>query len=396
MNAFLVGDNKEKCLELFKEKGSFFDIQRAREKRWEQSGCKNRFSFAFGFDIGDLSKNSVFSKDGTCFVRSDSAFAQKSIGQSFFGGNAISQEDAEQISRLPEEKGLSRELAKIGVKPSSKLWAIREFLTNVGRGLPIPWDIQQEEGKEEVRDTLVSISVLLSLEQQRLIWVPNSHLYFQAPKLLGVNYGGRGSISVNGRQMCFAPSLRKEMKKVRTLPAKVRHVVVLVLVFYGEHANVLVLDRKKKTLSFFEPHGIVSKEKYFQGTKEFLQKFLETFDLIGYKAEYGESTCPWFGPQAREPQEEYRTGYCQTWSDLFVYCKIKFPELSDAEIHYALTHGLTPREIRDRVERFAAFAWDEGKKAAQKSKYHKDDPEKAFFVGTTTRSVFSAPECVNF
>nr|WNL50335.1 hypothetical protein MarDSR_296 [Marseillevirus sp.] len=395
MDAFLKGKEKGECLDLFKEKGSLFDIQRAREKRWKQSGCKNRFSFSYGIDIGDLSGDSLLkTEDGACFVRSDSEKLSHRIGLSVFGGKPISQKEVDDVFKLPNEKSLGRELANLGIRPASKIREIREFLNTVGRGLPVPWNILDEE-TGTTRDTLGSIVILLALEQERVIWIPNSQLFHTTPTGI-FNYGGRGSISVNDREMFFPVTFRTQMKKIRKLPARIRHVVIPVLVYHGAHANVLVLDRKKRTLSFFEPHGLASRDTYFQGTTEFLKKFIEIFDLYGYKAEYGESTCPWFGPQTLEPQQEYKTGYCQTWTDLFVYCKVKFPELSDAEIHYALTHGLTPREVRDRVERFAAFAWSEGKKAAKNSKYYKEDPEKAFFFGTSGRAPLKPTERVYF
>ncbi|AHC54860.1 hypothetical protein D1R32_gp143 [Tunisvirus fontaine2] len=304
---------------------------------------------------------------------------EKRIGFSVFGKTPVSQKNLEDIQKLPVEKNLGRELANMGIRPASKLREIREFLDTVGRGLPVPWNVVEEE-TGAIRDMVGSITVLLSLEQEGKIWIPNSQLYYVHEG--NISYGGRGTISVDGREMSFPTNFRTQMNKVRRLPAKTRHVVVPVLVSHGTHANVLVLDRKKKTVSFFEPHGLYSRDRYFQGTEEFLQKFLDTFGLLGYKIKYGEATCPWFGPQAIEPQQEYSTGYCQTWTDLFVYCKMRFPDLTDAELNYALTHGLTPREVRDRVERFAAFAWEEGKKAAKKSKYYPDEPEKAHFFGT--------------
>ncbi|ALH06908.1 hypothetical protein PMV_210 [Port-miou virus] len=395
MDVFLKGKDKGGCLKLFKEKGSLFDIQRAREKIWKESGCKNRFSFFHGIDIGDLSGDSLLkTEDGACFVRSDSERLGRRIGLSVFGGSPITQEDIDRVSKLPTEKSLGRELANLGIKPASKIREMREFLNTVGRGLPVPWNILDKETGSS-RDTLGSIVILLALEQEGVIWIPNSHLYHTIPGGF-LNYGGRGSISVNNREMCFPITFRTQMKKIRRLPARIRHVVVPVLVHHGAHANILVLDRKKKTVSFFEPHGLASRGTYFQGTTEFLKKFVDTFDLFGYKTEYGESSCPWFGPQTLEPQEEYKTGYCQTWTDLFVYCKVKFPELSDAEINYALTHGLAPKEVRDRVERFAAFAWSEGQKAAKNSKYYKDEPEKAYFFGTSGRAPLKPDECVKF
>lgn len=396
MNAFLVGENSQKCLSLFKEKGSFFDIQRAREKRWRDSGCKNRFSLNFGFDIGDLSNDSLLkTQGGACFVHSDFALLSGREGLSVFGGPPITQKDLQNMLDLPVEKSLGKELSNIGVKPASKIRELREFLESVGRGLPTPWIFHEEEQGEDIRTTIGSMTVLLSLEQEGKIWIPETHLYFPT-KSGEMSYGGRGALSVNDREMCFPITMKTQMKKIRRLPAKTRHVVVPVLVSRGGHANVLVIDRKKKRVSFFEPHGITSQDRFFQGTKEFLKAFIDTFDMFGYKAEYGESSCPWFGPQALEPRDEYKTGYCQTWTDLFVYCKIKFPELSDAEINYALTHGVTPREVRDRVERFAAFAWEEGRKAAKKSKRYSDMPEKAFFFGKTGGAPSKPIECVKF
>ncbi|AHC54859.1 hypothetical protein D1R32_gp142 [Tunisvirus fontaine2] len=400
MNSFVVGGP---CIDLFKKNGSLFNLERAKEKRWEQSGCKNRFTFSSNFDIGDLSEDSVFSKDGTCFSRSDLSFARRHIGKSFFGEPPVTEGDVEKVSELPHEISLSRELASIGVKPSSKLAGIREFLSSVGRGLPIPWRIKlrPDNEKGDIRAMYASISILLSLEQEGLIWVANSQLGGYRPNGGKYVHIDRGAIALGDRKFCFPPSFREEIKKIYGLPEKTRHVVVPVAVSRGKHANVLILDRKKKTVSFFEPHGIKSRDKYFQGTEEFLKKFIDEFGLEGYKGKYDEGTCPWSGPQAKEPKNDYDTGYCMTWTQLFIYCKMKFPELSDAEINYALTHGMTRSEIRDTVERFGAFAWDEGKKAAKKSKRYEDDPVKAFYYGKKGVSYHkklrpAGNECVEF
>ncbi|BAU80140.1 hypothetical protein A9K97_gp211 [Tokyovirus A1] len=373
MERFVKG---EKCLKLFKEKGNLLDIDRVRKKRFVQSGCVNRFSVVDGDDIGDLSSDSFLKIGRTCYTRPDKNYLERVLATGYnkdpFTGNVLLPEHIKTLETLP----LPARLGQTVKTSKTKLSALREFTSTVGVGLPLLSESFATK-KEGVRYLyLKTFSLLFALEREGLLWVPRIHTWSEHGK-----YFGR-YVEVKRDSFCYPKELVLEMKKVRTLPSKTRHVVVPIIVGGGEHANTMVIDRKTKKISFFEPHGVVSSKKYIKSQEGFVKKFAETFGLIGYAFAKTEENCPWFGPQSVESRASkvpgLITGYCETWANLFVYCKIKFPELSDAEIHYGLTHGVSPERLRDLAERFAAFAQSEGKKVVKGCPTYKDSPCKAF------------------
>ncbi|AVR52944.1 hypothetical protein MarSH_239 [Marseillevirus Shanghai 1] len=364
MERFVQGDN---CLKLFKEKGGSVDIDRVRRKRFEQSGCSNRFTITDGDDIGDLSTDSFLKLGKGCYTRSDKEFLENHLkfgkGVSPFAGELIFDTQIQKLETLPQPAHLGRVLHN----SRSKVSALRNFISTVGEGLPLTTEIlPPRQGKTHIYAK--TFGLLFSLEKEGVLWVPQIHSY-SFPHYLG-RY-----VQLGYEKFCYPKDFPSEMAKIKTLPSKTRHVAIPVIVGGTTHANTMVLDRKTKKISFFEPHGLKSEGKFVRDRKKFVEKFVDKFKLKGYVFSEPEESCPWFGPQsieARLPSEKpgTTTGYCESWANMFVYCKIKFPDLSDAEIHYGLTHGFTPSQLRNIVERFAAFAQDEGRKAI------KNIPEK--------------------
>lgn len=368
MERFVKG---EKCLKLFKEKGNLLDIDRARRKRFAQSGCVNRFSVVDGDDIGDLSADSFTKIGKVCYTRSDKKYLDflLSTGQRApFTGDVLLPADVQKLEKLP----LPARLGKTIGSPKTKISALRAFASTVGVGLPL---VSQIQGKgKDGYVYLKTFSLLFSLEREGLVWTPRIQTQSRG------KYFGK-YIEARSDEFCYPKDMVSEMKKIKTLPSKTRYVVVPVIVDAGGHANTMVIDRKTKKVSFFEPYGMELGGKHIKSQRKFVEHFIQVFGLRGYSFIETAENCPWFGPQSIETRILHKTGamtgYCETWSNLFVYCKIKFPDLSDAEIHYGLTHGASPAQLRDLVERFAAFAQNEGKKAT-KNFPEFQSPSKAF------------------
>nr|WNL49860.1 hypothetical protein MarFTMF_344 [Marseillevirus sp.] len=377
MERFVKG---EKCLKLFEEKGNLLDIDRIRAKRFAQSGCANRFTIVDGNDIGDLSTDSFIKLGRGCYTRSDKEFLMSNLARGEkapFAGELIFGSQIQKLDTLPPPALLGE-----SVKNSrSKITALRKFISTVGKDLPlVTRDLGARRGVSHVYAR--TFGLIFSLEKEGILWVPKIHTYSWP------HYFGR-YIEVAYNKFCYPRDFPSEMEKVKTLPSKTRHVAIPVIVKEGEHANTMVLDRKTKKISFFEPHGLKSEGKFVRDRKKFVEKFINVFKLKGFTFSEPEETCPWFGPQSIESRLPYErpnivTGYCETWSNMFVYCKIKFPELSDAEVHYGLTHGFTPSQLRSIVERFAAFAQDEGRKAV-KNLPELWSPDTAFLLSKNPR-----------
>lgn len=381
----------QRCLQLVKAHGNVLDLERVAKKRFEQSGCKNRFTLQEGRDIGLLSRRSyIKTTKGNCFTSEEIKFVN-------------SKKDKETLKKLPVPESLTEALSKEGLKYKRKYAPLKKFLDTVGKGMVVPLVISYA-GKNEVRN-LFSSGLYLSLEKQGGFYATKSRLYLEG------KFAAYPTIFLLNDTFTFSPALIAEMRRLRlNSPFKqgeIRIIMVPLRVkknfdINSSHANSLLIDRKKKEIFYFEPHGRVSKGKYIERQEDFVQKFIDYFKLKKYKNVEVEATCPWFGPQLREENYEKgtpQTAYCITWNHLFAYCKAKFPDLSEVEIHEAMLEGRTPTEIRDLVERFGAFAWDETKKAAKYQKYHKESPRLASFYGSKSpegRSVAPVPITVKY
>lgn len=354
----------KKCLELVKAHGEVLDIERVAKKRFEQSGCKNRFTFHSGRDIGLLSHDSyVKVGSGDCFtveergnIRALSNFT--SDGKRMiepYKKNELTYSYVKRLNGLKEPKILTEEFERQNIKYKRKYAPLKDFLDNVGKGLPIPEEIISDNGKKH--RVLFTRGILKVLADERAIYLTKSALFNEKGKM-----GLYETISVGRGSFLYPSSLPKELQRV-----KARIIAIPISVGLQEgfaHANILLIDRKKKEVFYFEPHGAIAygQSSFTRDTSAFVGKFMEVFGYSEYKKVDINESCPWFGPQAKE--ERYgkdlpQTGYCLAWSDLFAYCKAKFPDLSEVEIHEAMLEKRSPTQIRGLVERFAAFVWAE-------------------------------------
>ena len=95
------------------------------------------------------------------------------------------------------------------------------------------------------------------------------------------------------------------------------------------HANVLLIDKKRKTIEFFEPHGYKKElsspyehvSKYhtkYKLLKEYFSKILKQYTFVNASEII----------KQRGFQDKYdsNSGYCVTWSCLFVHYRILNPD----------------------------------------------------------------------
>ena len=103
----------------------------------------------------------------------------------------------------------------------------------------------------------------------------------------------------------------------------------------GTHANMLILDTKKKTVELFEPHGkrseqttMDSLEGAYNISDKLLKKYFHKF-FPDYKYISPQDFLPSYGFQ--EKIDAY-SGLCVTWSTMYLHYRVLNPDLTSKEI----------------------------------------------------------------
>uniref|UniRef100_A0A6C0CG70 Ubiquitin-like protease family profile domain-containing protein n=1 Tax=viral metagenome TaxID=1070528 RepID=A0A6C0CG70_9ZZZZ len=141
----------------------------------------------------------------------------------------------------------------------------------------------------------------------------------------------------------FMNELNKCMVK-RLVPISLEIVIPNV----GTHANVIIIDTKKKTVELFEPHGARSNESelesisraYFKVSKnvhKFVRMNLPEFTYIP--------------PSKYEPEDGLQvrldafSGLCVTWSILYLHYRILNPDLNPKKLMEYLDKTFTMKKM---------------------------------------------------
>ena len=103
----------------------------------------------------------------------------------------------------------------------------------------------------------------------------------------------------------------------------------------GTHANMLILDTKKKTVELFEPHGkrseqttMDSLEGAYNISDKLLRKYFHKF-FPDYKYISPQDFLPSYGFQAK--LDAYN-GLCVTWSTMYLHYRVLNPDLNSKQI----------------------------------------------------------------
>lgn len=103
----------------------------------------------------------------------------------------------------------------------------------------------------------------------------------------------------------------------------------------GTHANMLILDTKKKTVELFEPHGkrseqttMDSLEGAYNISDKLLKKYFHKF-FPEYKYISPQDFLPSYGFQAKI---DAYSGLCVTWSTMYLHYRVLNPDLTSKEI----------------------------------------------------------------
>jgi hypothetical protein len=141
---------------------------------------------------------------------------------------------------------------------------------------------------------------------------------------------------------CLAIMLQKKCNLDR------RIIIRLHLTLQGDegHANLLILDFKRKRFLVVEPNGKCA-SKFNQLTIERLQMMLGK-DM---QEDVSACFCKVKGPQSYERSHK-DGGFCVSWSILFTILQLAQPEETPLSLYDQIREVLVPREMNDLVRRF--------------------------------------------
>lgn len=136
----------------------------------------------------------------------------------------------------------------------------------------------------------------------------------------------------------------------------------------GGHANIILYNKSKKHMEYFEPHGFKSMF-YVQRTKIFAEKCKELLKSLGLPIEtmevVGGATCQ-IGLQNYDAQEYFKKktgdpgGFCQAWVSWFVDYRLKYPVQNASNLVTKAIIGINkdPKGFKSFIRSYAEFVVD--------------------------------------
>jgi hypothetical protein len=139
----------------------------------------------------------------------------------------------------------------------------------------------------------------------------------------------------------FVEKIKQCLKK-RFVPINLQ----LIVKRNNTHANIILMDSKKKTIELFEPHGDRSRSSqlesiskgYYRATKAVKKFFNQYF-----------SSYTFIPPSKYEPSEGLQdkidafSGMCVTWSILYIHYRLLNPDVSQKELVKYLNKTINKR-----------------------------------------------------
>lgn len=139
------------------------------------------------------------------------------------------------------------------------------------------------------------------------------------------------------------------------------YIIPIKLIFHnGAHSNVVIIDHKKLTIEFYEPHGIVYSgsntpfniQNIIYTLIHFILHTLSNKEQI-YTFENTHNTCP-IGLQAKQSESDPQSGHCLAWSLLFVHLKLlNLTKTSDEIIKFL--NKMDNKELDDYIKKYTGY-----------------------------------------
>jgi len=167
---------------------------------------------------------------------------------------------------------------------------------------------------------------------------------------------GKGAIYTENR---FFVQLIQAMKADE--PKALIHLGMFLKSKGAGHANALLIDKRDRTVSVFEPNGAGFQEFREAGTTlgKFVVQYLSKRGFGSYTLRPSDLVCPYFGVQARE-HAAFRArnpkgkspGYCFVWSLMYMHYHILNPDATHEQVQQAMMKNYSNEELEDRVIRY--------------------------------------------
>jgi hypothetical protein len=124
------------------------------------------------------------------------------------------------------------------------------------------------------------------------------------------------------------------------------------------HANSILIDKRDRTVSVFEPNGAMYTDYRDPGTMlgTFLVKYLNRMGFGGYVVQPADVVCPRIGVQAREHRAfEQRGGkkgghgFCFIWSLMYIHYHLLNPDATNDEVQNTMLKNYSDAELEKRA-----------------------------------------------
>lgn len=152
-----------------------------------------------------------------------------------------------------------------------------------------------------------------------------------------------------GRPNILPPNFKNTIKSCKTnffiIPVTIveKHEVINGIRYRVGHQNIVIINKKMKTVERFEPNGVFPKFDFVDAIfkKEFAKQ-LKYIPPLQY--------CPTLGPQTLQKQLD-KGGFCVTWSTLYMHLRLRNPDI-DAETIVDYLTSFSPEELLDIIQKY--------------------------------------------
>jgi len=118
------------------------------------------------------------------------------------------------------------------------------------------------------------------------------------------------------------------------------------------HANVIIIDNKKKTVERFEPHGYM--QRYNTIPNQFLEKKFVPKYFPKYKFMRPLSFEPKLGPQSKQDDSNSDFGFCSIFSTMYTHLRLEDPDKPQRQVVALMSKG-TPQDVDERVKLYFQY-----------------------------------------
>lgn len=136
--------------------------------------------------------------------------------------------------------------------------------------------------------------------------------------------------------------------------------IKLIFNYIDAHSNIIIIDNKKKTVEFLEPHGESIYANLPYNTETYVWQVINIIFLTHqinprtYKFINVHKNCP-RGLQVIQSESFPNSGFCLAWSLLFINIKLYNLDVDSNAIIEYLLNSFSPDDLNTYIKRFVGF-----------------------------------------